>query len=186
MATPFAIAADLLDREWSGTASSARIDVALADASAFLRAEIGWQVYPAVTVTQRAREWADVVHLHGSPVQSITSVTVGGATLVAGDYDLDGSVLYLTRPGAGVVVTYVVGYDSPPDELVSWTCVLAADELARADDPDDTGGARPAAESLADWRITYSKRQQDGELAIPQRVLNRLRASYGTSTYVTS
>lgn len=186
MVAAFATKADLVARGWSGAASDQRIDQALADASSFLRGEIGWQVYPPATVTHTARDWAQVVHLPGAPIRSVTGVVSRGTTLPQSAYELDGTVLHLPYGGTRMTVTYEVGYETPPEELVAWTCVLAADTLARAADPDDTGGARPASESLADWRVTYSKRQQEGEPAIPQRVLERLRATYGTTAYVTS
>lgn len=186
MVAPFASAADLSARGWSGTASPDRVDEALRNASTFLRAEIGWQVYPPAQVVTTAREWTSTVRLSGAPIRRVHSVMAGDRAVDDTAYEVDGALLHLTSGSRAVCVTYDVGYDSAPDELVAWTCVLAADELARAGDPDDAGGARPASESLADWRVTYSRRQQEGDLPIPQRVLDRLRSAYGTTAYVTS
>lgn len=183
MATPFATAADLAARGWSGSASADRIDQALASASDYLRGEIGWQVYPVATAVVSVRSWTDVVSLPGSPIQSVTGVTADGDAVVADDYELDGSWLHLASGSIRVAVTYVVGYTDPPTELVDWTCVLAADDLSR---DGDESPARPASEALADWRVAYSQRQQEGERPIPLRVLERLRSTYGTSAFVTS
>lgn len=186
MVAAFATKADLGARGWSGAASDERISQALEDASSFLRGEIGWQVYPPATVSFSARDWTRSILLPGAPVRSVATVTAGGVTVPSSGYELDGGMLHLAGHASRVKVTYEVGYEAPPAELVAWTCVLAADDLTRAADPDDNGGARPASESLADWRVTYSRRQQEGEPAIPQRVLDRLRSTYGTTAYVTS
>lgn len=186
MVAPFATATDLVARGWSGSANAQRVEEALKNASTFLRGEIGWQVYPPAEVVSTSRDWASSVRLAGAPIRQVRGVTAAGVSVVESDYELDGNLLHLARGAGRVKVTYDVGYDSAPAELVAWTCILAADELARADDPDDTGGARPASESLADWRVTYSRRQQEGELPIPLRVLERLRATYGSTAFVTS
>lgn len=178
MAEPFATVDDLRDRGVAvvtDPASIARAEAALRDASADLRAEIGWQVYPPAQVSLVEHSWGDSVELPGFPISAV-SVTVGGTALPAESWTLDNSTVRLCRHASGVAVAYSVGYDTPPDDLVGWTCVLAADALSR--DPQD--GARPAYESLADWRVGYSDRQQAGELPIPERTLHRLKAAYGS------
>ena len=185
MAEPFATVADLVSRGRTVPRElTARAEQALSDASTFLRSEIGWQVYPATTLSTVHRGWSQNVRLPGSPVREITSVASNGVAWALTDYELVDGEAVLRRPGHGSVISFRVGFDSPPDELTAWTCVLAADELSRAEDPDDPGGARPASESLADWRVTYSKRQQEGDLPIPERVLERLRSTYGRTVFV--
>lgn len=185
MADSFATVGDLRARGvevGADSASVARAEAALADASALLRSEIGWQVYPPAAVSLVQHGWCGSVSLPGSPVSDV-SVQIAGSSVPAEAWWLDGSTLHLRVHGSDVAVTYSVGYEQAPDELVAWTCVIAADGLSR--DPADAG-ARPAYESLADWRVGYSARQQAGEAPVPDRVMARLRATYGNQTaYVT-
>lgn len=179
----------------------------LADASAALRAEIGWQVYPATEVTvtlpavPRHREgdrnvqwWTASVYLPGKPIQSITSVTVpvvdlgqfpdaGPFTIPEPWYSLIDGLLWLRWSAEHVTVTYEVGYATAPDDLKAWTCVIAADQLARAS--MNVYGAVPATVGVDDFKIGYSLQQQAGELPVPLRVLQRLRSTYGDTTFVT-
>ena len=186
MATPFATASDLATRlkvpVWDPPELN-QVDQHLEDASNDLRAEIGWQVYPPTPVTVEA--WPDnsgLVALPGSPITGITSVTQDGTALAADRYEWFGGSLRVYA-AAATVVTYTVGYTQPPPELVKWTCVLAAQSLARAADGDF--GGSPASRALADFRISYSEQQQLGELPIPPRVLERLRSTYGRAVYTT-
>lgn len=179
----------------------------LADASAALRAEIGWQVYPATSVTvtlpavPRSREgarnvqwWTASVYLPGKPIQSIESVTVPVVDLAAFPdagpfqipepwYQLIDGLLWLRWSAEHVTVTYTVGYAAAPADLTAWTCVIAADSLAKAS--MNVYGAVPATIGVDDFKVGYSQRQQDGDLPVPERVLDRLRASYGETAFVT-
>ena len=187
MAAPFATASDLALRlkrsVWTDPGEVAQVEQFLEDASNDLRDEIGWQVYPPVEVTVDViSDWRGTAILPGSPVASIASVSQYGVALPAGSYEWRGGLLHLGTRNSGVSVTYTVGYTAPPATLVRWTCVLAAQYLAAAAD-DSLGGGTPSSEALADYRISYSERQQLGELPIPRRVLERLRSSYGQAVF---
>lgn len=171
MTISFATVGDLAARlkrpVWSDPDERAQVEAFLEDASNDLRGEIGWQVYPAESVTVPA------------------SYDRAGRLVVAGLPP--GALAEVVRNDDGTVsARYEVGYSQPPSELVRWTCVLAAQMLAEFADDETLGGAKPSSEALADWRISYSERQQMGELPIPDRVLQRLRSAYGTTVYVTS
>jgi hypothetical protein len=186
VAIPFATADDLAVRlnraVWTDSGELAQVNQFLADASDLLRAEIGWQVYPPVEVAVVA--YPDLrgrIHLPGLP-RSVTSVVdADGVTMTVEDYELLDGVIHLHRLGR-FTITYTVGHAAPPVELLRWTCVIAAQLLARAAD-DDLGGGTASSESLADYRISYSEQQQLGELPVPQRVLDRLRSAYGSGVY---
>lgn len=188
MATPFATASDLANRLkvplWTG-ADLAQVNEHLADASNDLRAEIGWQVYPPVAITVSAYpDDSGHLSLPGTPFVSVTSVVdADGVTLAVNDtYSIDHGVVHLSFYGR-VTVTYTVGYAAPPPDLLKWTCVIAAQSLARA--ADESLGATPSSEALADYRISYSEQQQLGDLPVPVRVLERLRSAYGQAVYST-
>lgn len=203
MAAPFATRTDLSSRGVT-VANTALADAFLADASEFLRAEIGWQVYPAAQATVsyvqgghtcKAYEM-EHVHLPGQPIRSITSVTMVGQTVDPAYYELVNDVLivgaaywyYVQNVGphwlpVPVVITYQVGYDTPPAELVAWTCVIAAQMLDKSAQ-NLSLGATPASLAVDDFKVGFSAQQQAGELPIPQRVMDRLRDRYGQTVFV--
>lgn len=198
MAEPFATTADLTARGFTVT-DETLAGALLQDASEYLRAELGWQVYPVSTVTikefDRHRDrnrFEEHIFLPGHPVRSVVSVNFNGVDLDLDHFELVDNVLLIRgslfpvwfagRLPYPTVVTYTVGYDTPPPELVSWTCVIAADQLAKR--AQGLQGAVPAAVSVDDFKVQYSAQQQAGEPAIPPRVLERLRGTYGTSVYV--
>ena len=203
MAAPFATAADLTAR--GVTVSNPDLaDAFLYDASEFLRGEIGWQVFPAAQAKisylngQHTCDLYDMEHVHlpGTPIRAISSVTMVGQTVAASYYELVDDVVivgaaywyYVQNVGphwlpVPIVITYEVGYDTPPPELTAWTCVIAAQALSRAAQ-NLPQGATPASLGVDDFRVQFSAQQQDGGLPIPERVLERLRNTYGQSVYV--
>lgn len=198
MAEPFATTADLTARGFTVT-NETRAQTALQDASDYLRGELGWQVYPVSSVTisvlDRHRDGGrieDHIFLPGHPVREIVSVNFNGVDLDLNHFELVDNVLLIRgslfpvwfagRLPYPTVVTYTVGYDAPPPELLRWTCVIAADDLAKQ--AQGIQGAIPASLAVDDFRAQYSAQQQAGEPAIPARVLERLRATYGQSVYV--
>ena len=187
MAQAFATAADLAVRlkrpVWTDADELAQVEQFLADASDDLRGEIGWQVYPPVAVTVPAYpDLRGLIVLPGGPSSVTSVVDADGVTVDADDYEVHDGVLRLHSLGR-FAVTYTVGYEAPPTELVKWTCVLTAQYLA-ASATNHLGGGTPASETLgADYRISYSEQQQLGELPIPLRVLERLRSTYGSGVF---
>ncbi|MGY1773507.1 hypothetical protein [Blastococcus sp. SYSU D00813] len=162
MVAPFATVADLQVRGLT-VADEEVAEQLLEDASDVLRDEIGWQVYPTAEITVPAvRDHLGRLVVPGVPRSALTEGTAADGT---------------------PTVTYTVGYTQPPSALVRWTCVLAAQMLAELGD-GRLGGGTPASEALAEYRITYSERQQMGDLPIPPRQLERLRSTYGQAVYV--
>lgn len=204
MATPFATTADLTSRGYAYTVTDSVAGAALEDASDSLRDEIGWQVYPVAQASIsylngqhscRAYEM-EHVHLPGQPITGITSVTMVGQTVDPSYYELVDDVLivgaaywyYVQNVGphwlpVPIVITYQVGYATPPAELVRWTCVIAKQWLDQAEQ-NLSPGATPAALSVDDFRVQFSAQQQAGDLPVPERVLERLRNRYGQSVFV--
>lgn len=167
MTQPFATPADLANRlqrpVWTVPAELAQVEAFLADASEDLRAEIGWQVYPPAEITAPAvYDSRNQLVVHGLP---------------------RGAVAVVRNADGTASVRYTVGYAQPPAELVRWTCVLAAEALDRAD--KGIHGAAPATLAVDDFRVGFSRQQQQGELPIPPRVLERLRSTYGSTVFVT-
>lgn len=203
MASSFATVTDLEDRGVT-VANPTMAQAFLDDASEFLRGEIGWQVYPTAQASVSAVHGQHTckafemehIHLPGSPIRSITSVSMVGQTVDPAYYELVEDVLivgaaywyYVQNVGphwlpVAVTVLYEVGYDIPPPELVSWTCIIAAQALDKAAQSLSLG-ATPATLGVDDFKVGFSVQQQAGELPIPPRVLDRLRNRYGQSVYV--
>lgn len=199
MAEPFATVADLSARKIPIPDEDLAAELC-EEASDFLRDEIGWQVYPAAEITVAHRlGWprqGTEVHLPGTPIRGVTQVAIDGFVVDPQRWMLVDNVIifgvwrpephwHLQRHEASVIeVTYTVGYDSPPPELMRWTRVLVADALARIADGLPVG-ATPASLGVDDFRVQFSTQQQAGELPIPLRVLERLRARYGSTAFVT-
>lgn len=200
MAEPFVTVTDLQARNITYPSDAFALELC-EEASDFLRDEIGWQVYPAaqVTIKHRRDRFRDglEVHLPGNPIRSVDLVSIDGMVVDSQRWVLVDNVLIfgvwriepywqLRRPEASIVeVTYTVGYDSPPPDLMRWARILVADQLDR----NANGlvpGALPATMGVDDFRVGFSARQQAGDLPIPERTLERLRARYGSGTYVTT
>lgn len=203
MAAAFATTSDLTARGVTVT-NPEMAGTFLEDASEFLRGEIGWQVYPPAQATisyLNGRHSCNAyemehVHLPGSPIRAITSVTMVGQTVDPSYYELVNDVLivgaaywyYVQNVGphwlpVPIVITYRVGYDTAPPELVSWTCIIAAQMLDKAAQGLSLG-ATPASLAVDDFKAGFSAQQQSGDMPIPQRVLDRLRDRYGQTVFV--
>ncbi|WP_181272828.1 hypothetical protein [Brevibacterium oceani] len=157
-------------------------EFALTDATAYLRGVIGAQVSPPAQVTVRdylsaGEKW---VHLPGSPIVSVESVTVDGED--ADFLHLDNAVK--VRGHSLVEVTYTVGYATVPDELKAWACVLAADVLSSIDDLGALHSGGVAYVSIDDYRKGWQAGGDSSGFVLPQRVEDALKSRYGQSTHV--
>lgn len=180
----FATIDDLQDRLGRTLETTERqvAEFALLDATAYLRGVIGAQVSPPAQVTVRdylsaGEKW---VHLPGSPIVSVESVTADGEDA---DYlHLDNAVK--VRGHSLIEVTYTVGYANVPDELKAWACVLAADVLASVDDLGSLHSGGVSYVSIDDYRKGWQSGGENSGFNLPQRVADSLRSRYGSSTHV--
>lgn len=175
------------------TAETSQARALLDDATAFLQSELGGQLVESgsLTFTALVDPHETRIRLPQWPLRSLTSVTLNGETVTTEVEHKDG---HLTRPGgwpsqagaefAEVVIAYDYGLDEIPPELVSWCCVLAAGALAQVARGGSLGASGVASERIDDYAVSY----RDGSTVfeIPERVLSRLRASYGAGASVTS
>lgn len=189
----FATAAQLatrLGRTFTSTETS-QATALLADATAFLQEELGGQLIESgtTTFTVQADPCETRIRLPQWPLRSLTSVTLNGSTVTTEVEHRDG---YLYRSGgwlpqsgdqfADVTVTYAYGYSSVPAELVTWCCVLAAGAMAQAARGGSLASSGVASERIDDYSVSYTADASAFE--IPERVLARLRASYGAGAWV--
>lgn len=184
MATAFATTSDLAARLGQAVPTGttlARWQAALSDASTYLRSVIGAQVWPASTTTAVLfGDGGPWLRLPGAAV-SVSSVT---GTVVPSTYELIDGALYSESGWVGkLTVEYEVGLESAPDDLVAWACVVASQLLTAVDDLGSMSAAGVSAVAIDDYRKSWS--QGESGIELPPRVVDMLRASYGTGAFVT-
>lgn len=182
----FATVADLQTRTKATYAGAdiAWVQSILDDASAHLRDILGWQVFPAAQVSYTTKVHAGVFHrLPIQPVKSLDSVVI---PLTAITYDFyDGGFEPDTNGIA--TVTFTAGYATAPPSLVSWCCVLASQVIDAVSKLGMLGNGGLSSISVDDFKLVWSQSAENGlgGYTLPDRVIAQLRASYGTTAYVT-
>lgn len=184
---PLATAADLAARlkvetPAVGTDQRTQWDAALADASGHLRDAIGSAVTQLTsTVTLPVVEHG-LLELPGGPATSVGDVSVDGAAPLpeADRWLSDARTLRLSAwRGQSVRVTYTHGWVEVPAELVKWTCVLAAAQLASAARGSLGMAGNVASVAVDDARVQFRADGDEPGVELPERVAVRLRATYG-------
>ena len=179
-----------LGRTFAVGAETTQAQAMLDDATAYLVGEIGGQLVEAGTavVTLTVDPSTDRVRLPQWPVSAVNSVELN--TVAITDWALvDG---HLVRVGgwpaiagathARVDVDFDYGLATVPPELTSWTCVLAAGALAQVGRAGTLSAAGVSSERIDDYAVNYEPGAT--AFALPERVLTRLRASYGAGAHV--
>ena len=186
--TAFATKADLAARLKRAVPTAASLeesqwDAALDDASAFLRSIIGWQVYPSSTVSTvlfgYGTRW---LPLPGGAT-SVTSVTGDGApseyTLIDGSLYGDSGLWF-----GKITVEYTIGVDTAPEDLVAFCCVVASQIISVTSDLGALSATGVASVAIDDYRKAWSQGESAG-LDLPSRVVDQLRATYGSGALTT-
>lgn len=187
---PLATADDLAARlgraTWTDPVELAQVEAFLLDASAELRSLTGQPLTQMTsTVTLIAGEYGRVT-LPAFPVIDVDSVAVEGDVVT--DFKVDGRELKNLSACAGdeVEVTYTHGWDPIPDDLIKWTCVLAASQLQAASQRGNLGmsaGVIAEAERIDDYQhqVTFANTDVavDIGFVLPPSVRARLVSTYG-------
>lgn len=97
----------------------------LADAAAYMRGVIGYQVYPARQVTYTAYPSGGWVDLPQTPVKSVDSVQQNGSA-VSFERFQDSVRVFVNGP---VLITFTFGMSSPPDDLKAINCALVSQPM---------------------------------------------------------
>lgn len=162
----------------------------LDDATAYLQSVIGQKVEAgSMTVDLSVEPTAQKVRLPQWPVQSVTSVELNGDAI--SDYEVrDGHIVrtsgFPAESGnafSTLTVEYDYGLDEIPGELVTYTCVLAAGALAQVARGGSLGASGVSSERIDDYAVNYDTTTTTFQL--PERILDKLRASYGAGADVT-
>jgi hypothetical protein len=154
----------------------------LDDASDHLRSVLGWQVWPSAVVTVRTKvKIGDFYRLPIQPVQSLGSVLVDGAAVAVDEFD--GGIQFKDQGIADI--TFTAGYGTIPKVLTSWTCVLAAQVMDAITKLGMLSGAGLSSVSIDDFKMAWANGAEGSGYVLPDRVVEQLRESFGTSSYVT-
>lgn len=170
-------------------AETSQAGALLDDATAYLQSEIGQLVEDGTMVvglTVDPRETR--VRLPQWPVQLVNSVLLNGDAIT--DYEIvDGHLERVVGFPADVgesfstvTVDYDYGLTVVPSELVTWCCVLAAGAMAQVARGGTLGAAGVTSERVDDYAVNYDA--DSTAFQLPERILNRLRSSYGAGVHV--
>ena len=167
----------------------AQVQLLLDDASDEIRAIVGQAIS---RTTSTVVLWADKpgrVDLPAWPVVSVDEVKYNGEVLDPASYRVRYRTLLLpvhcTR--AEIEVTYTHGWDPIPNEIVKWTCVLAAAMWNAVRDTGALGmsaGMVQRTEAIDDYQLSWQSAEAAGGdsasgLTLAPRIAERLRATYG-------
>lgn len=165
------------------TASATR---ARSQAETYLRAHLPVELTRETrTHTERVPRACTAVLLRG-PIVSVTTVTVDGTELAAGDWEqtrrgltcADGFGQYLPDGQAWceLSVTYEGGFDTVPSDLTDWGLWLAAAAYTRA-----PGGA-VQQQAIGGVSASYGSPVMAEAMRLPGDVLRALQRTYGRAT----
>lgn len=152
-------------------------------ATEYLQTELGQQL-EAGTATVTLPVVDGVVALPQHPVTGVSSVTDSDGLAV--DYTLADDELTVSGTDS-VTVTFSYGFATTPPDLKRWTLVLAAGALSSLHATGSLGGNGIQSERIDDYSRTLYTGTTEGvsPMTMPQRQLDRLRARYGSGSYVT-
>ena len=186
---PFATVADLaarlkIDEPAPSSAEYLQLQALLNDASSELREITGQALNPGTsTVTIRTDRTGDG-NFPAVPAREITSVTQDDEALTEDEYKFDAKQIRVKScREVELEVTYDHGWEPIPDDLLRWTCVLAAAGLvaARSGNLGLAGGLSSIA--IDDARATWATNvgEQGAGVSLPPHIEDRLRRNYGAA-----
>lgn len=158
------------------------VQTLLDDASDHLRSVLGWQVWPVASVTVRTKvNVGDFYRIPIQPVQALGAVTVDGVGVAVTEFD--GGIQFKDQGIA--VISFTAGYATIPAVLTSWACVLAAQAMDAVVKLGMLSSAGLSSVAIDDFKMAWANGGEGSGYVLPDRVVEQLRASFGTSAYVT-
>lgn len=181
---PFAVVSDLTKRGVTLQVTEAVALQILTDASDHLRSVIGHRIYPQTTSTfdlylAGGPQW---VTMPVRPLISIGTVSMDGVAI--SDLQRVGDSIKVCGPGK-LTITATFGFATAPDDLVSWTCVIASQVLSTLSDLGALSAGEVASFGIDDYRKAFFKADVAGSFSLPKAITDRLAASYGGGFAVT-
>ena len=180
----FATYSDLearLNRVFS-TQERAWVTTLLEDASTYLRDEvIGLQVFPQTQTTFKAYPNHGQVVLPQQPVISVDAVTRNGAPIA---YVLRDGVLFIQDNTAPVEITFTYGYETAPESLKRWACVLVSQALTTLELKLGLTVGGLSSVSIDDFKVAFADGGADTGMQLSDRNIALIRGQYSTGTQV--
>ena len=167
--------AGLLNRDFTNE-EAAWVTTLLEAASTYLREDvIGQQVYPQATATFKAwpESTGDVV-LPQQPVIDVTQVTVDGEPIDFRLVDERVEVGTLKQ----VAVTFTYGYETPPEGLKRWTCVLASQALQLLENQLGMSVGGLSSVAIDDFKVAFANAGEDTGITLSDRNIELIRRRY--------
>lgn len=157
----------------------------LDDASHDLRDQIGQRIDRGEHTWSTLVPVGGLVNLPGRPVIEVESVTTAGGAV---NWDLlNAAQLQVGAPaGTRITVTYSYGWVNVPRDLKRWTLVLAAASIGAAEAGNLGLSGGIAGIGVDDARVTFATNAGEAGqgVQVPERVLARLRATYGSADMI--
>jgi len=176
--TAFAKAADLgkrLQRTFTAGAETEWIDELLADASSYLRGEIGQVVFPRTTSTYTAYPTNGREDLPQHPVVTVDAVVRDSV-----------GIEFTYRPGRITVdcddpcdVTFTWGYETAPRELTRVACVLVSQTLITLEAQLGLTAGGLSSAQIDEFRLAWANAGEQSGMEAPPRLLASLRRQFG-------
>lgn len=159
---------------------------ALADASDDLRSVTGQALNRGTSTARVMVRPGALTALPAVPVVSVESVTDSDGNPVAFELVDAKHIEVRSRYAMRVVVEYTHGWEDIPGDIKKWVKVLAAAQISAAQTGTLGLSGGLAAVRVDDAQATFATRAgESGEgVEMPERVQQRLRATYGTAQMV--
>lgn len=165
-------APDMAQRGWTDYEPTA-----LAAVSAAIREAAGSPITTTtatITVPGSCTSWLDIP----GPVRSVASVTLDDTALAATDFRVWPDRLWRRYgwggPEVPVTITYTLGVDEPPADLVQLACEL----VVLASGGDALIDPRVSSEGVDDYRVTYREGGGVSAVELPRATRERLYARF--------
>lgn len=174
----FAVAADLgkrLKRTFTEGEETEWIDSLLADASSYLRGEIGQEVFPRRQSTYTAYPMNGREDLPQHPVVSVDAVTRDGTPID-----------FTVRPGFVLVdgddpcdITFTFGYAEAPSELLRLACVLVSQTLITVEAQLGLTAGGLSSAQIDDFRLAWANAGQESGMTLTPHALASIQRQFG-------
>ncbi len=173
----FATASDLgarMKRTFTG-AEATWVDHLLADATAYLQAEIGQLVAPRKTATFTAWPSSGWVDLPQWPVVSVDAVERDGVPV---EFDERPGMIRVSGDSK-VDVTFTYGHAEVPRNLESIACALVSQQLTLVEAGLGLSIGGLSSVALDDFKIAFADGGDSTGLTLPKVTIDSLRRQFG-------
>lgn len=175
----------LLNREFTAD-EQPWITALLESASTYLRDDVlGLQVYPQSTSTFRAWPDGGRVDIPQQPLISIDLVEDAGTPLILDTnyWQRDSTLTF--RSDDPVDITFTYGYETAPESLKRWACVLVSQALIPLEQQLGLSVGGLSSVAIDDFKVAFADAGEMTGIALSDRNIELLREQFGVkSSYV--